>query len=67
MECFKTSEISVNQYIYNKLGQVMQLAEHNTEVTEIVHCYHNVLSNINDKIYAHLLLHRGRDEVVRHF
>ena len=29
--------------IYNKVieSQVMQLAEHNTEVTEIVHCYQN--------------------------
>ena len=26
-------------YIYNKLIQVLQLAEHNTEVTEIFHCY----------------------------
>ena len=28
-------------HIYNKLSQVMQLAEHNAEVTEIVHCYQN--------------------------
>ena len=54
------------KYIYNKLSQVMQLVEHNTEVTEIVHCYQNEISNINNKIYTHLLLHRGRDEVVGH-
>ena len=41
-------------YIYNKLTQVMQLAAHNTKVTEIVHCYQyyyicniNILNNIS--------------------
>ena len=33
------TQLCVIQYIYNKVIQVLQLAEHNTEVTEIVHCY----------------------------
>ena len=63
----KQEKMCQTEYIYNKLSQVMQLAEHNTEVTEIVHCYKNEISNISNKIYTHLLLLKGRDEVVGHF
>ena len=34
----------------NKLSQVMQLAEHNTKVTEIFHCYQYNKWNINNQI-----------------
>ena len=54
---------------YNKSNQVMQSAEHNTEVTEIVHCYqlNCKQSNIHTPIKKthNLIHHGGRDEVVR--